>query len=280
MADRFDGFAKTKEYLICVDSDGCAMDTMDIKHIRCFGPSMVQEWKLWRWEREAEFYWNKVSLYSMSRGVNRFKGLYETLRYVDTHMTPVEGLSDLALFVNESKALSNPALQEYIEKTDSPILKKCLRWSETVNEEIRQLTANDRLAFSGVAETLSMLSARADIVVVSSATPQALEEEWRTNDILKYVSLICAQDAGSKTYCIRRLLEKGYDPEKAMMIGDAPGDRKAAAACGISFYPIEVRREVASWKELSEHAAEAFFAGNYRGETEERYIEAFEQNLA
>ena len=23
---------KKKEYLVCVDSDGCAMDTMDVKH--------------------------------------------------------------------------------------------------------------------------------------------------------------------------------------------------------------------------------------------------------
>lgn len=36
--DPYEGFAKTKDFLICIDSDGCAMDTMDIKHFRCFGP--------------------------------------------------------------------------------------------------------------------------------------------------------------------------------------------------------------------------------------------------
>lgn len=46
MESVFDGFKKNKEYLICVDSDGCAMDTMNIKHIKCFGPCMVNEWKL------------------------------------------------------------------------------------------------------------------------------------------------------------------------------------------------------------------------------------------
>ena len=35
-----DEFVKKKRYLICVDSDGCAMDTMDVKHIRCFGERM------------------------------------------------------------------------------------------------------------------------------------------------------------------------------------------------------------------------------------------------
>ena len=41
-----DNFKKTKEFLVCVDSDGCAMDTMDIKHIRCFGRVMVVVWGL------------------------------------------------------------------------------------------------------------------------------------------------------------------------------------------------------------------------------------------
>ena len=30
-------FVKQHDFLICVDSDGCAVDTMDIKHFRCFG---------------------------------------------------------------------------------------------------------------------------------------------------------------------------------------------------------------------------------------------------
>ena len=280
MGDRFDTFERTKDYLVCIDSDGCAMDTMDIKHIRCFGPCMVQEWELWRWEEEAEFYWNKISLYSMLRGINRFKGLYETLKYVDAHMKPIEGLSDLEHFVTDSKELSNPALKRYIGQTDSPMLKKCLHWSEVVNAEIKQLTRNDRLAFVGVEENLAALSGKADIVVVSSAAPQALEEEWTTNGIICYPSMICGQDAGSKSYCIGRLLEKGYEKDKVIMIGDAPGDRDAAKKCGVLFYPIEVRREVESWAEFKARAMAAFFEGRYQGETEAAYIASFEANLA
>ena len=44
--DPYEGFAKTKDFLICIDSDGCAMDTMDIKHFRCFGTCMIEEWGL------------------------------------------------------------------------------------------------------------------------------------------------------------------------------------------------------------------------------------------
>ena len=32
--------------LICVDSDGCAIDSMTIKHERAFGPALVNEWQL------------------------------------------------------------------------------------------------------------------------------------------------------------------------------------------------------------------------------------------
>ena len=46
MAQTLLTYQKQKDYLVCVDSDGCAMDTMDIKHIRCFGPCMVREWGL------------------------------------------------------------------------------------------------------------------------------------------------------------------------------------------------------------------------------------------
>ena len=41
---------KRNEFLLCVDSDGCAIDTMEIKHRKCFGPCLVEEWDLESWE--------------------------------------------------------------------------------------------------------------------------------------------------------------------------------------------------------------------------------------
>ena len=55
-------FVKQKAYLICVDSDGCAMDTMDIKHFRCFGPCMVEEWGLEEWSEAILRRWNAINL--------------------------------------------------------------------------------------------------------------------------------------------------------------------------------------------------------------------------
>ena len=31
----------SKEYLVCIDSDGCAFDTMEIKHKECFCPAYI-----------------------------------------------------------------------------------------------------------------------------------------------------------------------------------------------------------------------------------------------
>lgn len=40
MSSKFDNFTKKKDFLVCVDSDGCAMD---IKHFNCFGPCIISE---------------------------------------------------------------------------------------------------------------------------------------------------------------------------------------------------------------------------------------------
>ena len=39
-----DDFKRSKSYAACVDSDGCAMDTVNIRRIRCSGPCMAEEW--------------------------------------------------------------------------------------------------------------------------------------------------------------------------------------------------------------------------------------------
>lgn len=54
MSNIIEKYVKKKEYLVCVDSDGCAMDTMDVKHFRCFGPCMIREWRLEQWKEETE----------------------------------------------------------------------------------------------------------------------------------------------------------------------------------------------------------------------------------
>ena len=65
-------------FLICVDSDGCVFDNMELKHKECFCPATVNVWGLQsvsRYAREAAEY---VNLYSKSRGTNRYPALIQT----------------------------------------------------------------------------------------------------------------------------------------------------------------------------------------------------------
>lgn len=42
----FAAFTPKKEWLVCVDSDGCAMDTMDSKHHQAFCPQLIRVYGL------------------------------------------------------------------------------------------------------------------------------------------------------------------------------------------------------------------------------------------
>lgn len=272
-------FEKKKEFLICVDSDGCAMDTMDIKHIRCFGPCMVQEWNLYEWETSILERWNEINLYTMTRGINRFKGLAKMLREIHEKYTKIEGIEQFETWVEESDELSNSALQNSIEKFDNICMKKALAWSKEVNASIDRLDQLDKKPFEGVKDALKYAHEYADIAIVSSANVKAVLDEWELYGLLDYVDIVLAQDAGSKAYCIKELLKKGYKKEKVMMTGDAPGDCKAALKNGVFYYPILVRRETESWKEFADTAVIKLMEGTYGGEYQEAKIKAFEDNL-
>lgn len=272
-------FRKTKDYLICVDSDGCAMDTMDIKHFKCFGPCMVAEWGLEAWAGPILTRWNEINLYTMTRGINRFKGLLLALREINDQYTPIEGLDELADWVEHAPALSNDGARRAIEAGGGEVLKKALRWSEAVNASINQLPFEVKKPFAGVAEGLAYAHQKADIAIVSSANLQAVEEEWALYGLLDHVDLLLAQNVGSKAFCIAELLKKGYDPGKVLMTGDAPGDLDAAKTNGVYYYPILVRHEGESWAEFRETAVDRLTAGGYGGAYQQQKLDAFLDNL-
>lgn len=273
-------FRKTKEFLICVDSDGCAMDTMDIKHFRCFGPCMVDEWGLEQWREPILKRWNEINLYTMTRGVNRYKGLVMALKEISAAYTPIDGLDELQSWVDTSPALSNGALQGAIDAGGGAVLQKALNWSKAVNESINALPDQAKKPFPGVLEALDYAHTVADIAIVSSANLQAVEEEWALYGLLDHVDILLAQNVGSKAFCIAELLKKGYDKDKVLMTGDAPGDLDAARANGVFYYPILVRHEGDSWAEFKDTAVDRLTSGTYGGAYQEEKTAAFLKNLS
>jgi len=64
-----------------------------------------------------------------------------------------------------------------------------------------------------------------------------------------------------------------------LMLGDAPGDRRAAEANGALFYPIIPGKETESWKRLVEEALPKFFEKTFAGSYQKELMVKFDQAL-
>jgi len=113
-----------KEFFIGIDSDGCAFDTMEIKHKECFCPNTVKYWNLQivsKYVREA---WDFVNLYSKTRGTNRFKALVRVMellaerKEVKNRRAKIPELNSIRKWMEVETKLGNPALEKYAAKVN------------------------------------------------------------------------------------------------------------------------------------------------------------------
>ena len=278
----FDSFVRKHDYLVCVDSDGCVMDTMNCKHFCCFGPCMVEQWGLWQWKDAILKRWNQINLFSMTRGINRFKGLAMALEEIHEKYTPITGIAALRHWADTAPALSNDAVAKAAaDAADADaklVFEKALAWSKTVNAAIAELPEELKVPYEGAKEGLAAAHEFADVAMVSSANRDAVEEEWGKFGLLSHTDIVLAQDVGSKAACIARMLEFGYDPEKVLMVGDAPGDMDAAKKNGVWYYPILVNHEKESWQEAVATGFGKLRSGEYAAYGREKETE-FLHNL-
>ena len=288
MEDILINMIPTKPFLVCVDSDGCVFDNMELKHKECFCPATVNVWGLQsvsRYAREsAEF----VNLYSKTRGANRFPALIRTLELLGARKEAVErgyvcpDLSPLKKWVEETDSLSAKGIREYAEAHGGdmdPILATAARWSAEVDENIERIV-HGVAPLPGVREAFAEISEFADIVIVSATPHEALVREWGSQGLLEHITVVAGQELGTKRDCIRKAMTGKYDADKVLMVGDAPGDHAAASANGVLYYPIIPGQEVESWSLLRAEAAEKFHKGEYAGEYMASRIEAFDKVLA
>ena len=271
-------FRKTKDYLICIDSDGCVMDTMDVKHMRCFGPCLVYEWDLGEYRDEIIRLWRKVNLLSVTRGVNRFQGLAQVLKSINENYTTVEGLEEYLRWAESAQELSDKSLKEAYEKTENICMKKALDWSRLVNQSMAMVSDNKKPPFDGTEDALRMAREYADIVIVTAANRQEINKEWEFFELAQYTDLLMSQETGRKEDCLRELLDKGYEKDHVLMIGDAPADLEAARRAEVLFYPILAYQERESWEKFSE-ALKHFTEGDYTGAYQDGKIKEFQENL-
>ncbi|EFW38884.1 HAD family hydrolase [Treponema phagedenis] len=284
-------FKKEKEYILCVDSDGCAMDTMNYKHIKCFGPLAADVWNITQRESFLQI-WNEINLFSKTRGINRFKALVLALRAIQKKdadcASPKDIIGDfsyLAEWVYSAPVLSNQALEHAIdEKRDSisdremKQLEQALTWSKRVNEHIQALHDEAR-PFNGVFDALQKLHEKVHIAVVSSANSDAIYSEWGKFDLLRFTDLIFGQESGSKAACIKTILSYAFDPKKVLMVGDSPGDLQAAESNSVFFYPILFGKEQESWDVLCRTAVPKLLEGCYGGIYQDGLKKQFTEHL-
>lgn len=276
---------REKGFLIGIDSDGCAFDTMEIKHKECFIPNIIKFWELQaisKYAREtAEF----VNLYSKWRGLNRFPALVKVFdllaerEEVTKRGFQLPDISALRNWIETETKLGNPALEKKVKGTGDPILKTTLEWTIAVNETIADLV-HGVSPYPYVRESLAKVQDQAQVIVVSQTPNEALEREWAEHDLVKYLKVIAGQEMGAKGECLGYAKAAGkYQDDQVLMIGDAPGDLKAAKVNQALFYPINPGDEDRSWQRFHDEAFAKFINGQYKGGYEAKLIAEFETYL-
>jgi phosphoglycolate phosphatase-like HAD superfamily hydrolase len=133
--------------------------------------------------------------------------------------------------------------------------------------------------FPFVRENLDRAQEKADMIVVSQTPVEALNREWHEHGIDGYVKMIAGQEMGTKTEHIRYAAKGKYDDDKILMIGDAPGDLKAAKDNNALYFPIIPGREEQSWEDFYNEGLDRFFNGTFAGEYEQMLINSFFTSL-
>ena len=285
MEDLLKEFEPKHDLLVCIDSDGTVFDNMELKHKECFCPAAVNVWKLQAVSRYFREVWDFVNLYSRDRGINRFPGIVKALEEtmkrpeVQERNITLPDLSVLKKWIAETPVLGCGALEKFAQTVDDEAVRTAIAWSHEVDENVHRIV-HDLPPLPYVRETLEKMNAYADIVIVSAATHDALEREWISNDLIRYVTVAAGQELGSKAECIRRSMEGKYSPDHVLMLGDAPGDEQSAAVNHVLYYPIIPGQESASWKKLLHESFDKFTAGTYKDAYMDGLVSAFYDALA
>ena len=271
-------------FFVGIDSDGCAFPSMELKHKECFIPEIVRHFALQpisKYVREAAEF---VNLYSQWRGANRFPALLKVMellaerREVRRAAVEVPRLARLRAWTERASSLANPELVVAVRESNDAELRRVLDWSNAVNSAIARMVQGVP-PFPGVEQVLRRLQERADVVVVSATPGDALQREWEEHRLDRYVRAIAGQELGSKSEHLKLAAAAKYPPGHLLMVGDAPGDRRAAQAVAALFFPIAPGAEEESWQRLQDEALERFFAGTYAGVYQAERVREFERLL-
>jgi len=148
VGDTLARFRPRHEFFIGIDSDGCAFDTMEVKHKECFIPNTIRCFDLQavsKYAREAAEF---VNLYSRWRGINRFPALVlalDLLRVrpeVRARGVDVPELNAVRTWLEHESKPANPGLERACAAASgnrAAELRRVLDWSKAVNASIHDM---------------------------------------------------------------------------------------------------------------------------------------------
>ncbi len=278
------GFVPQYDSFVGIDSDGCVFDSMVIKQCQHFHPVIITVWGLEKIEREVREVAEFVNLYSIWRGSNRYPALLKVFELLaereDVRASGVAlpKMDALRAYVESGLSLGIPTLEAEVERKQDPELIRVLEWSHAVNLDIDQ-NMQEIPPFPHCLKALESIHRNSDAIVVSQTPEEALVKEWALHKMDGFVNLIAGQELGSKAHHLELAAVGKYDLKRILLIGDAPGDRKAAQSVGVCFYPIIPGHEDESWANFIDEAYTKFLDGSYAGDYEQALIADFEQCL-
>lgn len=277
-------FVPTKEFFVGIDSDGCAMDAMDIKHQECFTPSYIKYWNLQpisTLARETAIF---VNLGSVTRGLNRWLALRQLLDLLRDRVDVAErgvtipAYPELTDFIESDYPLSDKGVAAWAAANPSPTADRMIAWGGGVNAMIADMV-HDCGPFPGVREAMQAMYPVVDEMTVSATPMEALKREWAEHGLAQYMQVVAGQEMGSKAEHVQYAASGKYPANHIMLIGDAPGDRDAAAKAGCLYYPILPGEEKKSWLRFTAEALPKFLKEEFEGAYQESLIEEFNAKL-
>jgi phosphoglycolate phosphatase-like HAD superfamily hydrolase len=273
--------------VLAVDSDGCVLDAMRLKHRLCFAPAIVEVWALESVRELVVEESLRLNLHSPLRGANRFQALAALFRRLRQLLPEPPGASwpataALDRWVARAPVLAEPALAAVAraaEPADRRELERLLRWTREVNRRVALLAPPQ--PFAGAQAALAQARALGmRVVVVSSATRAVISAEWQASGLDRFIDDLFAQEDGSKAQVLRALAAASAEPPSILMVGDAPGDRSAAAAAGALFFPIVPGAESEAWQALGATFLKRWATGAAVAADLDAWVARFDQALA
>ncbi len=272
------------DFFVGIDSDGCAFDSMEIKHKECFCPNTIKYWHLQAVAKYARETYEFVNLYSKWRGTNRWPALISTFDFlrvrpeVIARHCAVPQAPKVREFIASGKPLSNDGLKAYMAEHPDPELNNAMDWSLAINRSVADIV-HDLPPFPFVRESLELLQSKADVVVVSQTPGEARVREWAEHGIDKFARAIAGQELGTKKQHLKMAAGGKYKPGHVLMIGDALGDLEAGRANNTLFFPINPGHEEASWERFYKEGIPKFTSGEFAGAYEASLMADFEKLL-